>query len=187
MRSRPRLGGDAGDLAEAVEALAEGGGQLVEPLRLDGVLHLVIVPAPPESALEDGHRERPAPGPDDGLEGLALALRDDPAREDLAIGLGLAELFGEGALQALQVEVAVRPGEDQDVVGPDAVRGAVGEEERDLVGGEDRSPPFGEVDGELELALDPAVGLRVDRVGAGVRGRDLGRVDQEVERGLAVG
>src|SRR3954463_11115825 len=76
---RPRLGGDAGDLAEAVEALAEDGGQLVEPLRLDGVFHLVIVTSPPKSAFDDGHREWPAPGPDDGLERLAFALRDDAA------------------------------------------------------------------------------------------------------------
>src|SRR5689334_6564957 len=63
---RPSRGDVAGDLAEAVQAAPQGGGQRVEPLRLDGVLDLVIEPATLETALQDGHREGAAPGADDG-------------------------------------------------------------------------------------------------------------------------
>src|SRR6185437_3673383 len=87
-----RRGGDAaGDLAEAVEALAEHRGEGVEPLRLHGVLHLVVEPVAAEPTFEDGHRERPAPGADHGLQGVDLALLDDRAGEHLAVGLDLAE------------------------------------------------------------------------------------------------
>ena len=94
---------------------------------------------------------------------------------------------GTVAGQLVQVERAVRLRQDQDVVGPDAVRGAVGEEEGDLAGGEHGLPAVGQVECELELALGPAVRLRVEPVGAGVGRSELGGGDQGVEGGLGLG
>src|SRR5262249_6683896 len=71
-------------LLEAVEALAEAGDQLVESLRFDGVLDLVIEPVAAEAALDDGHRERAPAGADDGLKRRDRSLGHDLAREDLA-------------------------------------------------------------------------------------------------------
>src|SRR5438046_1942682 len=109
-------------LAEALEALAELGHELVEPLRFDGVLDLVVEPAAVEPALDDGHRERAAASTDHGLERLCLALGDHLAGQDLASGILLPEPLGELLGQLTEVDVAVGMSQDQEIIGPDAVR-----------------------------------------------------------------
>ena len=94
----------------------------LEPLGFQRVLDLVIEPAAGEPPLDHGHRERPAAGADHGLERRRLALGDDLAGEDLAVRIFLLEQAGKLFGLVVQVGLAARVGQDQQVIRPDAVR-----------------------------------------------------------------
>ncbi len=78
-------------------------------------------------------------------------------------------------------------GQHEEIIRPDAVRRPVGEEEGDRARREDRAPAVGQVDGELVLALEPAVRRLRQQVGAGIRRRELRPGHERVERGRAFG
>lgn len=109
-----------GQLAEAVQGLAQGWQEGFESFRLDRIFDFVIISAAVESSLDDGHREWSAVSPHNGFEGFGLPLGDKFAREDFAIRLLAAELVGETGRQVVEIGLRAGVRQHEDVVGPDS-------------------------------------------------------------------